>query len=168
MRKTSNIAVLIRGVISVGASSLFWVPLGLFAILLSPAQTLVRPASAQTPITLRTSCHEPRGAERGAILDAMREPVQHDLQQSVKFKVSRIRVCGQWAFTVAEPIKMGGEAIQWQHTMCKGDVSHLVGALERKDATGAWTMTEYALCPTDVAWENWPQKYGVPDALFAE
>ena len=98
----------------------------------------------------------------------MRGPVAHDLAQSVLFMVSTIRICGQWAFVIAEPIKPGGGTIQWQSTICKGDVSHLVGALEQKDAAGGWTLKEYALCPTDVAWENWPEKYGAPQALFAQ
>jgi hypothetical protein len=114
------------------------------------------------------SCHVPGGAERGEVLNAMRRAVERDLRQPVLFKVSTIRVCGEWAFVVAEPLKPSGGEIKWQSTICKGDVSHLVGALSQKDQSGAWRLKDYALCPTDVAWENWPEKYGAPQAVFAE
>lgn len=119
-------------------------------------------------IAADASCHVPAGAERRDVLDAMRGAVERDLRQPVKFVVHAIRVCGQWAFVVAEPQQPGGKAINWQSTICSGDVSHLVGALSQMGSTGSWTLTDYALCPTDVAWENWPEKYGAPQALFGE
>jgi hypothetical protein len=112
-------------------------------------------------------CHVPAGGERRDVLDAMRGAVERDLRQPVKFVVHTIRICGDWAFVVAEPQQPGGKAIDWQSTICSGDVSHLVGALSQKGATG-WALKDYALCPTDVAWEDWPEKYGAPQAVFAE
>jgi hypothetical protein len=114
------------------------------------------------------SCYVAEGTERRAVLDAMRGTVEGDLRQPVMFKVSTIRVCGEWAFVVAEPLKPDGGPLLWERTICKGDVSHLVGALSQKDQSGAWALKEYALCPTDVAWESWPEKYGAPQAVFAE
>jgi hypothetical protein len=114
------------------------------------------------------SCHVPDGEERRLVLDAMRGVVERDLKQPVIFKVSTIRVCGAWAFIVAEPLKPGGGPLLWERTICKGDVSHLVGALSQKDETSAWRLKDYALCPTDVAWEGWPEKYGAPQGVFAE
>ena len=113
-------------------------------------------------------CQEPIGPERRELLDGMRSSIVRDLRQPVQFKVRRIRVCGAWAFVVAEPIQPDGKTILWKQTICKGDVSHLVGALEYKDSSGKWALKDYALCPTDVAWEDWPTKYSAPKVLFAE
>ena len=125
-------------------------------------------APSSTEDAAGESCHVPDGAERRDVLDAMRGSVERDLRQPVIFKVNAIRVCGQWAFVVAEPLKPGGGPLLWERTICKGDVSHLVGALSQKDQAGAWQLKDYALCPTDVAWESWPEKYGAPQAVFAE
>jgi hypothetical protein len=113
-------------------------------------------------------CHVPAGPERRGVLDAMRGAIERDLRQSVKFVVHIIRVCGDWAFVVAEPQQPAGKPIDWQSTICTGDVSHLVGALSQMGSAGSWTLKDYALCPTDVAWEDWPEKYGAPQALFGE
>lgn len=138
----------------------------------APPTAPVSPALAQTPPSAESdaaeSCHVPEGAERREVFDAMRGSIESDLQQPVIFVVRTIRVCGAWAFVVAEPVKPDGGAIKWQSTICKGDVSHLVGALVQRGATGAWTLKDYALCPADVVWENWPEKHGAPQALFAE
>ncbi len=98
----------------------------------------------------------------------MRGFVEKDLQQPVVFVVRTMRVCGTWGFVVAKPVEPGGAALKWQTTICKSDVSHLVGALVQKDKDGAWQSKDYALCPTDVAWESWPEKYGAPQALFGK
>jgi hypothetical protein len=137
-----------------------------------PTTAQAEPEAAQTPPLVdrlaAESCHVPADAERRAVLDAMRDSVESDLKQPVIFVIHTIRVCGPWGFVVAEPVKPDGGPIKWQSTVCKGDVSHLVGALTRKDEGGAWQLKEHALCPTDVAWEGWPEKYGAPQALFEE
>jgi hypothetical protein len=67
---------------------------------------------------------------------------------------------------IAEPQRPGGGAIQWNRTVCRGDTSHLVGALSQRDASGIWRLVESALCPSDVAWADWPAKYGVPEQIL--
>lgn len=105
------------------------------------------------------------GAERKIILDALRGPVQTELVQPVEFVVDKIVKNGAWAFVIARPQKPGGAPIAWQNTVCKGDVSHLVGGLlEMKE--GVWIVRTTALCPTDVAWATWPDDYGAPHDLF--
>ncbi len=106
-------------------------------------------------------------AERRTILDSVRGTVIHELGAPIQFKVSTIRVCGNWAFAIATPQRPGGDAISWNQTdACSGDTSHLGGALSRRDAAGAWRLVDYALCPSDVAWEDWPKKYGVPQDIL--
>ena len=107
----------------------------------------------------------PRGAERRDILDALRVPVSRELRQPVEFVVETIVMSGNWAFVIATPQRPGGREIDWQNTVCAGDVSHLVGGLLRK-REGRWSVRAYALCPTDVAWEPWPEQYGAPAELF--
>jgi len=141
---------------------------------LSPSeqmQPLAQSAKRARPSPEQTAdqnCHAPDGQERREVLNAMRGSVERDLRQPVIFKVSAIRICREWAFVVAEPLQPSGWEIKWQSTICNGDVSHLVGALSQKDRAGVWQLKDYALCPTDVAWENWPEKYGAPPAVFAQ
>lgn len=103
--------------------------------------------------------------ERKAILDAFRVPIERDLKQPVVFAVQRYRVIGDWAFVMATPKRPGGGEIAWARTVCSGDVSHLAGGLMKREA-GRWIVRDYALCPTDVAWDGWPEQYGAPRALF--
>lgn len=134
------------------------------AALAALAMTLLLPAALDSsrahamPVT-------PQGVERKAILDALRAPVSGRLGQTVEFVVSRIGISGRWAFVIATPQRPGGAALDWQKTICRGDVSHLVGGLLER-TPGGWTVRALALCPTDVAWEDWPRKYGAPAELF--
>ena len=113
------------------------------------------------------TCAAPSKVDRAAILDAVRPPVTASLRTPVEFVVERIRVCGDWGFVVATPQKPGGGEPRWAGTVCDGDTSHLVGGLARRD-NGVWRLLDYALCPSDVAWADWPTRYGAPERLFAE
>ena len=113
------------------------------------------------------NCVALAGAARAAVMDVIRRPVATDLGAPIEFKVERARLCDPFVFVVATPQRPGGRAIRWQGTPCEGDTSHLVGALLRRKGS-AWAMVDYALCPSDVAWEGWPEKYGAPPVLFDE
>lgn len=134
----------------------------------APAQNDSRPdASSTAPSTAEVQCRPAVGDDRAAILDRLRIPVSSDLKTLVEFVVKRARICGDWAFVLATPQKKGGSAIRWAATVCAGDTSHFAGGLMRRDGTG-WTLVEYALCPSDVAWSDWPDKFGAPQAVFDE
>lgn len=121
--------------------------------------------SAQSPAA--TPCHSASGEDRAAVLSALRTPVSSALKTAVEFVVERARICGDWAFVVATPQKKGGGEPRWAGTACAGDTSHLAGGLMRR--TGAtWSLVEYALCPSDVAWSDWPEQFNAPQALFDE
>jgi len=107
----------------------------------------------------------PQGAERKAVLNALRTPVEEELGPPIEFVVKRIAVVGDWAFVMATPQHSGGVPIDWAHSVCSGDVSHLVGGLMKR-SDGGWKVVDMVLCPTDVAWATWPQDYGAPSALF--
>lgn len=133
------------------------------AYCLALASAFVAPAS----LAHAQGCVNATGETRAAILDAVRAPVASDLRTQVEFKVERARVCGPWSFVLATPQLPGGGQIRWAGTPCEGDTSHLVGALVRAQK-GGWRLIDYALCPSDVAWVDWPKKYKAPAALFEE
>lgn len=122
-------------------------------------------ALAQSPTAVQ--CHPASGEDRAAVLSPLRAPVSSALKIAVEFAVERARICGDWAFVVATPQKKGGGEPRWAGTVCAGDTSHLAGGLMRRNGT-TWSLVEYALCPSDVAWSDWPKKFKAPEALFGE
>ncbi len=113
------------------------------------------------------ACDRLVGEDRIAVMNALRAPVSSALRTTVEFVVQRARVCGDWAFVIARPQRPGGGAPRWAGTVCAGDTSHLAGGLMQRSGAG-WTLVDHALCPSDVAWADWPEKYGAPAALFEE
>lgn len=120
---------------------------------------------AQSPTAAQ--CHPASGEDRAAVLSSLRAPVSSALKVAVEFAVERVRICGDWAFVVATPRTKGGGEPRWRGTVCAGDTSHLAGGLMRRSGT-TWSLVEYALCPSDVAWSDWPEKFNAPEALFNE
>jgi len=133
------------------------------ALAMTLAFTLLAAPASATP----SGCHDAQGQDRKAILDALRAPVAAVLNAPVEFKVERIRICGDWVFALATPQEPGGGEMLWAGTPCDGDTSHLAGGLMRRNGAG-WALVEYALCPSDVAWADWPERYHVPQFLFDE
>lgn len=138
---------------------------------LAPATGETSPAGSVPPQAAEGGeagpCRSAAGEDRVAILNALRGPVSSDLKVAVEFAVERARICGAWAFVLATPQRKGGGAPRWAGTVCAGDTSHLAGGLMRKRGA-AWSLVEYALCPSDVAWSDWPDKFSAPPALFEE
>jgi hypothetical protein len=125
----------------------------------------------ESPVTgvaqVADACHPASAQDRAAILSPLRTVVSSALKSEVEFVVERARICGDWAFVVATPQRKGGGELRWKGTVCAGDTSHLAGGLMRRSGT-AWSLVEYALCPSDVAWSDWPEKYKAPEQLFGE
>jgi hypothetical protein len=120
------------------------------------AQRIVSPAKG-TPL-------------RAEVLDAMRPTMQAEIGGKLVFVVHTINVMGEWAYVSADPVRPGGQAVDWRKTRFRRDYeadmfSGLVLALLlRKD--GQWTLAEYAIGPTDVAWVEWVDKHKLPEDLF--
>jgi hypothetical protein len=131
------------------------------------SNSIVQSPAAEDGRVGATQCRSATGEDRAAVLSALRAPVSSDLKTAVEFAVTRARICGDWAFVIATPQHKGGGAIRWTGTVCAGDTSHLAGGLMRRHDT-TWKLVEYALCPSDVAWSDWPEKFNVPQALFDE
>ena len=131
------------------------------------ATTLAFTLLAAPACAAPAGCQNAQGQDRQAILDALRAPVSASLNSPVEFKVERIRICGDWAFALATPQNPGGGEMRWAGTPCDGDTSHLAGGLMRRNGAG-WALIDSALCPSDVAWADWPDRYHVPQILFDE
>ena len=106
-------------------------------------------------------------AERAAILDALRPTVEGELRPPVEFMVSSMRVEKSWAFVKVEPQRPGGGAIDAAALGHDTDIMDglTTWALLKKQAAG-WTLVDWALGPTDVAWDGWWDRYGAPRAIF--
>ena len=128
------------------------ITLALLISVAAPLATIARPVTAE-------------GVLRKELLDTLREAVVKDLGAPIVFVVEKAAVEGDWAFLLTTPRRTPEEPINWKKTVCSGDVSHLVGALLKRE-NGAWVVKAMALCPTDVAWETWPKDYGAPASIF--
>lgn len=116
------------------------------------------------------STHLVDTADRTAILDAARIPVAEELGKPPVFIVRQLNREGEWAFMFADMQQQGGQPFDYSGTRKaeaarRGLVSKSYAALLRKTDRG-WRVVEAAIGPTDVAWEGWPAKYGVPGTLF--
>jgi hypothetical protein len=133
----------------------------------SPMLALARPAHAQTIVHVDRS-----SPDRRAILDVVRAPVQQTLGINVVFVVKRLAIYGDWAFADLAPRTEAGAKIDYRRTRISRDFhpdldSDTMLALVRRSGA-SWTLVEQALLPTDVAWEEWREKYRLPRRLFVE
>lgn len=105
------------------------------------------------------------GAERRAILDAMRPAVERRLQGRVEFVVQRIDVRSGWALVIADPQRPGGGRIDGRRIFGE-DFENMdgltVNAILRL-SQGRWRLVDHAIGPTDV-WYCDPA-IGAPRAL---
>ena len=111
-------------------------------------------------------------AERSAIMDAARVPVSAAIGQTVIFQVSVLRTDGDWAYLQAEPRNPDGSALDWSRTRFAQDwamdaMSDVIMVLLRRSGSG-FQVVDHIIGPTDVAWYDWLDRYGLPEALFYE
>lgn len=108
---------------------------------------------------------------RKPLLDALRGPVEKDLAQPVQFVVSLLRVQGDWAFVIATPQTKTGQPIDYSRTHYAQAIADgvfdggTVFALLKSDHS-AWSVKEFVIGPTDVAFLAWPDQHGAPATLF--
>jgi hypothetical protein len=108
---------------------------------------------------------------RKELLDALRPAVEQDLGQPVRFVVRKLRVEGGWAFAYVRPQTPDGRPIDFTKTRHAErveagvfDGDDLFALLQRK--AGRWTVREFVIGPTDVAYAAWPDDYGVSYELI--
>ena len=125
-----------------------------------------------TPIFAQTSAYSPDqgSAERKAIVDALRAPVQRKLKQEVIFKVDHLKVQSGWAFLLGAPRRPDGGEIDYRDTPYAdaynaGAFDNSVVALLHK-LGGQWRVVQYVIGATDVAYLGWDRKFHAPAAIF--
>lgn len=131
---------------------------------------LVLPSAATAPAQDAPRTPPAGSAERKAVLDALRLPVEKELKRKVVFKVDRLKVQGGWAFMRGVPQQPGGKAMDYRGTVYEqavrdGIFDDWVCALLRKER-GRWRVVAHSIGATDVVYANWPDEYRAPRALF--
>lgn len=105
----------------------------------------------------------PQGATRRALLDAARGPAEARRGQPVQFVVHALNRAGPWAFLFARMQRPDGHPLD---RAADDLASNDYAALLRQDGSG-WRVVDFAVGPTDVAWEGWDRRYGAPASVFA-
>ncbi|MCC6327772.1 MAG: hypothetical protein IT174_04595 [Acidobacteria bacterium] len=113
---------------------------------------------------------EKGSAERKAILDALRIPVERQLKQQIVFVADNFSVQGTWAFVSGTPQAPSGGAPDYSGTVFQeakeaGAFDNNFFALLRKTG-GKWRVVKYAIGCTDVCFVDWWRRYKAPKAIF--
>lgn len=110
---------------------------------------------------------------RAALLETLRTAIARDLEQPVRFVVREMRTQQGWAFVSVRPQTPAGAPIDFARTryaeqqaegMLDGDT---VTALLR-EIRGKWSVVTFVIGPTDVAWADWPERFGAPAGLILD
>lgn len=109
-------------------------------------------------------------AERKAILNALRQPIEKELKQKIQFSIQNFKVQGVWAFVNGEPQNASGGEPNYRITTYADDVKEGIfdnnfQALLKKTG-GKWKVVVYAIGCTDVCWLGWDEQYQAPKAIF--
>lgn len=108
--------------------------------------------------------------ERKALMDALRLPVEKDLNKKVVFKVDHLKVQGDWAFMRGVPQQSNGARMDYRGTAYQqaikaGFFDDWICALWR-NKNGRWQVVKYVIGATDVVYDGWDKEYGAPAAIF--
>jgi hypothetical protein len=110
--------------------------------------------------------------ERDAMIAALSPRASEEIGIPVTFTVNIKRTQGEWGWLIAQPWTPDGAQIDWSTTRYATqaqegmlDGNGTTYALLRKQA-GQWSVVALAVGPTDVAYADWPQRYGAPPALL--
>jgi hypothetical protein len=113
---------------------------------------------------------EKGSAERAAILNALRVPVERELKQKIQFAVTNFKVQGNWAFLDGEPQNASGGKPDYENTVYGEAIEaemfdNNFFALLRKTA-GKWRVVKYQIGCTDVCYLEWTTQYKAPKSIF--
>ncbi|MEL7047413.1 MAG: hypothetical protein AAFO75_00370 [Pseudomonadota bacterium] len=124
-----------------------------------------------TPVFANTFETPKRGsAERQAIMDAVRAPVEKQLGPRVVFVVHQLRVGTDWAFLSGRPQRPSGAPIDYALTPYAEDYragifdDGVAALLQRGE--GVWRVRALSIGHTDVVWATWPEDFGAPRGVF--
>lgn len=113
---------------------------------------------------------EKGSAERTAILNALRVPVEKELKQKIVFNIENFKVQGNWAFISGDPQDVNGNKPNYKNTPYQEAIEadmfdNNFFALLKK--TGAkWKVITHAIGCTDVCYATWWKDYKAPKAIF--
>jgi hypothetical protein len=121
-----------------------------------------RPASLRALVTVlciasaspALAQRAPAGAERLAILDAVRAPAATRTHQAVRIVVANLNVAGNWAVLEGQLVDTKGRALDWARAPeCEPELDkRLWAALER--VQGTWRVRQLAVCaPEPPYWD---------------
>jgi hypothetical protein len=139
---------------------------GRLAIALFASMVLLGPAAADQ----RYATPPPGSAERSAVLDAARVPVEKDLGQPIVFQVKTLRVTAEWAFLYGIPKRADGKPMDHSKSIYArladdGTFSGEAAVLLAREEAG-WRLVTYSVGFTDVVWDSWDEEFGVPSWLW--
>lgn len=113
---------------------------------------------------------EKGSAERTAILNALRAPVEKDLKQKISFNIEHFNVQGVWAFMSGEPQSASGGRPNYRNTKyweaVNADMFDNNFFAVLKKTGGKWKVVTYAIGCTDVCYADWWRRYKAPKAIF--
>jgi len=108
---------------------------------------------------------------RRVLLDAARPIFETETGGPIEFVVTVLTVAGDWAYGDVKLQRPGGSPLDWSMTKFAEDLR--LGMFEPehnlfllKNGGTGWRVIEYAVGPTDIAWDGWRQQYNLPAALF--
>lgn len=108
---------------------------------------------------------------RARLLDTARPAFEQQVGAPVEFVVKTLNVMAGWAYGDVLLQRPGGVPIDWRRTRFAEDFAQ--GMLETgsnmfllRDSGNGWTLVDYAVGPTDVAWDWWRQQNDLPYELF--
>lgn len=113
---------------------------------------------------------EKGSAERKAILDALRVPVEKQLKQRIVFVTEHFNVSGNWAFVSGDPQSPSGGRPDYRRTPYQEAIDsdafdNNFFALVKKTA-GRWKVVTFAIGCTDVCYADWWRRFKAPKRIF--
>ncbi|HXG64777.1 MAG TPA: hypothetical protein VNO70_06695 [Blastocatellia bacterium] len=113
---------------------------------------------------------KPGSAERKAIMDALRAPVEKELRKKTIFKIDHIKAQDGWAFVRGVPRQPDGSPMDYKGTVYEEAIKEgifddwICALLRRKGET--WEVVTYAIGATDVPYDGWDKEFKAPSAIF--
>ena len=135
-----------------------------------PSQTADKGGAQSTTIPVAAAQNiDPAAAPLVAILTPA---VSEEIGQPVSLQVTTARVQDQWGWVIAQPRSPSGGQVDWTQTKyaSRAEAGDLDGdgttyALLQQQR-GVWVVRQFVIGPQDVAYMNWPERYGAPAALM--
>ena len=108
---------------------------------------------------------------RAELLNAARPTFEQEVGAPVEFVVNTLNVMSEWAYGDVVLQRPGGVPLNWRQTKFAEDEAQ--GMLETghnlfllRQTSSGWSVVEFAIGPTDVAWDWWRQQHNLPPELF--